>query len=54
MNEDERRFLVQKIKNLVASGCVTESKREDLMVINPLKVAKKQGKNENDSGLAIN
>ena len=52
MNEDERSFLVQEIKNLVASRCVRECKREDLTVINLLKVAK-QGKNEDDSGLVI-
>ena len=53
MNENERRFLIQEIKNLVASGCVRECKRENLTVINPLKVGKKQEKNEDDSGLAI-
>ena len=44
MNEVEKRFLVQEIKNLVASGCVKECKREDLTVINPLKVAKNKEK----------
>ena len=44
MNEVERRFLVQKIKNLVASGCVKECKKEDLTVINPLKVARNKEK----------
>ena len=44
MNEDERSFLVQEIKNLVASGSVRECKREDLTVINPLKVAKTRKK----------
>ena len=40
MNMDERSFLVPEIKNIVASGCVRECEREDLPVINPLKVAK--------------
>ena len=44
MNEVEKRFLVQEIKNLAASGCVKECKREDLTVINPLKVAKNKEK----------
>ena len=44
MNEVEKRFLVQEIKNLVASSCVKECKREDLTVINPLKVAKNKEK----------
>ena len=44
MNEDERNFLVQEIKNLVASGHVRECKREDLTVINLLKVAKNKEK----------
>ena len=44
MYEDVRSFLVQEIKNLVASGCVRECKREDLTVINPLKVAKNKEK----------
>ena len=44
MNEDERSFLVQEINNLVASDCVRECKREDLTVINTLKVAKNKEK----------
>ena len=43
-NKDEQSSLVQAIKNLVASGCVRECKREDLAVINPLKVAKNKEK----------
>ena len=45
--------LKEDFRYLVASGCVKECKREDLTVINSLKVAKKRGKNEDDSGLAI-
>ena len=44
MNEDERSLLVQEIRNLVASGCVRECKREDLTVINPLKAKQNREK----------